>query len=235
MTNRINYDRLMQQEIEKLRGEDEAPRLLLHACCAPCSSACLERLWQDFRVTVFYYNPNIDDEQEYRRRAEEEKRLIGELNRRIREQAFDELRMTPDGEMFSVNGNRVSAPHPIGILEGEYRPEDFREAVRGLEAEPEGGARCSRCFVLRLMETARVAAHNRFDYFTTSLTISPLKDAELLNRIGRRAGEAHRVSFLPSDFKKRDGYRRSVELSRLFGLYRQNYCGCGFSKNEELF
>ncbi len=214
--NRINHDRRMQEEILKLHAENPLPRLLLHACCAPCSSACLERLRQDFLVTVFYYNPNIDREPEYRKRLAEEKRLIEVYNRQLKTGDLN-------GMLFAEGA------HPIGIIEGDYRPDEFHEAVRGLEQEPEGGARCQVCFRMRLLETARLAREQGFDCFTTTLTISPLKNADLLNEIGQAAGDAAGVRFLPSDFKKRDGFKRSIELSERFDLYRQDHCGCGYS------
>lgn len=230
MTEKIeakrNYDREMQQEIRRLHSETrKLPKLLLHACCAPCSSACLERLLPDFAITVFYYNPNIDHEEEYQKRVAEERRLIDEYNRRIREASCG---------FPPACDRQKSGLSEIRVMEGDYHPEDFHALVRGLENEPEGGARCMACFRLRLFETARVAAQGDFSCFTTTLTISPLKDAGLLNAIGREAAEqTGRVTWLPSDFKKRNGYLRSLELSREYGLYRQNYCGCSFSKTEK--
>lgn len=212
-----NYDRQMQQEADRWRGGERPPRLLLHACCAPCSSACLERLLPDFEITVFYFNPNIDDAAEYRKRVEEEKRLIQALNERIR----SGIGQDPD-HVF----------REISVIEGTWDPAVYYSAVRGLETEPEGGKRCTACFRLRLEETARVAAEGQFDFFTTTLTISPLKDAERLNVIGGEEGRRAGVRWLPSDFKKRGGYQRSIELSREYDLYRQNYCGCSFSKAE---
>ena len=198
----------MMELTETLRKENRVPRLLLHACCAPCSSACLERVWQDFEVTVFYFNPNIDDASEYEKRLAEEHRLIEVFNGRLEE----------------------ASAHHISVIDGDYDPGVFHDAVRGLETEPEGGARCSVCFRLRLEETARAAALHGFEFITTTLTLSPLKDADRLNSIGEAAAKEHGVRWLPSDFKKREGYKRSIELSREFGLYRQNYCGCSFSK-----
>ena len=189
--------------VERGLGES-VPTLLLHSCCAPCSSAVLEELSQFFRVTVFFYNPNISPETEYRKREEELKRLITEMD----------------------------FIHPVSFLAGNYDPERFYEASRGLANVPEGGERCERCFRLRLSEACQAAAQGGFDYVTTTLTISPLKNAELLNTIGEEEAEKAGVRFLPSDFKKRDGYRRSIELSREFGLYRQDYCGCAFSRAE---
>ena len=205
--NRINYQKQLEEVLKRMREEGERKRLLLHACCAPCSSYCLEYLREAFALTVFFYNPNLTEQEEYRRRVEEEKRLIA-----------------------LMNGQEGSSQ--IEILEGRYEPERFLEAAKGLETCKEGGERCVRCFALRLGETARVAAEGGFDFFTTSLTISPLKNSALLNRIGAQEGERYGVRFLPSDFKKNNGYLRSTQLSRLYGLYRQNYCGCIYSKVE---
>ena len=205
--NRINYQKQLEEVLKRMKEEGERKRLLLHACCAPCSSYCLEYLRETFALTVFFYNPNLTEQEEYRRRVEEEKRLIA-----------------------LMNGQEGSSQ--IEILEGRYEPERFLEAAKGLETCKEGGERCVRCFALRLGETARVAAEGGFDFFTTSLTISPLKNSALLNRIGAQEGERDGVRFLPSDFKKNNGYLRSTQLSRLYGLYRQNYCGCIYSKVE---
>ena len=205
--NRINYQRQLEEVLKRMKEEGKRKRLLLHACCAPCSSYCLEYLREAFALTVFFYNPNLTEQEEYRRRVEEEKRLID-----------------------LMNGQGGSSQ--IEILEGRYEPERFLEAAKGLETCKEGGERCVRCFALRLGETARVAAEGGFDFFTTSLTISPLKNSALLNRIGAQEGERYGVRFLPSDFKKNNGYLRSTQLSRLYDLYRQNYCGCIYSKVE---
>lgn len=205
--NRINYQKQLEEVLKRMKEEGKRKRLLLHACCAPCSTYCLEYLREAFALTVFFYNPNLTEQEEYRRRVEEEKRLIA-----------------------LMNGQGGSSQ--IEILEGRYEPERFLEAAKGLETCKEGGERCVRCFALRLGETARVAAEGGFDFFTTSLTISPLKNSALLNRIGAQEGERYGVRFLPSDFKKNNGYLRSTQLSRLYGLYRQNYCGCIYSKVE---
>ena len=205
--NRINYQKQLEEVLKRMKEEGKRKRLLLHACCAPCSSYCLEYLREAFALTVFFYNPNLTEQEEYRRRVEEEKRLID-----------------------LMNGQGGSSQ--IEILEGRYEPERFLEAAKGLETCKEGGERCVRCFALRLGETARVAAEGGFDFFTTSLTISPLKNSALLNQIGAQEGERYGVRFLPSDFKKNNGYLRSTQLSRLYGLYRQNYCGCIYSKVE---
>lgn len=199
-----------QLQLERILDapENKGKRLFLHCCCAPCSSYVLEYLSRYFAVTVFYYNPNITDTEEYRKRAAEQKRLVG---------AFNGL-----GRCL----------YPVSFEEGNYEPELFLEAVKGHEEDPEGGERCGICFGLRLKEAALLAARGGYDYFTTTLTISPLKDAERLNEIGEAAGKSAGVAFLPSDFKKKNGYKRSIELSKEFDLYRQNYCGCIFSQNE---
>ncbi len=191
--------------IGEITERGDAPRLLLHSCCAPCSSYVLEYLSKYFSITVFYYNPNITKEEEYRHRVAEQRRLISEL----------------------------PAEHPVTFMEGRYEPERFFEIAKGLEKIPEGGERCRKCFALRLSETAGVAQREGYDYFTTTLSISPLKDADALNEIGEQiAAEYDGLHFLNADFKKRDGYKRSLELSEQYGLYRQNYCGCIYSKKE---
>lgn len=207
--NKINY----QSELEKLLKTlpDTHRRLFLHSCCAPCSSYCLEYLRQYFEVTVFYYNPNISFGEEYRHRAAELRRLVEQLNE---EAALSE----------SLN--------QIRLEEGPYEPEKFFEAAKGMEDCPEGGERCFACYELRLREAARRAAEGGYDFFTTTLTISPLKNAQKLNEIGQRLGAEYGVACLPSDFKKKGGYQRSIELSDAYGLYRQDYCGCAFSKAE---
>mgnify|MGYP002579475562 FL=1 len=202
--NAKNYQKVLEETLAGLQRDGHVPSLLLHSCCAPCSSYVLEYLSDFFRITVFYYNPNIDPEEEYHKRVEEQKELI----------------------------RRFPARYPIAFLEGSFERERYYESVRGLEQEPEGGARCEVCFRLRLEETARLAAERGMDYFTTTLSISPLKNAGLLNAIGGELAEKYRVPYLFSDFKKRGGYQRSVELSREYGLYRQDYCGCVFSRRE---
>ena len=202
--NKVNYQKELDKVLARIAADGKIPRLLLHSCCAPCSSYVLEYLSAYFAITVFYYNPNITEETEYRRRVTEQQRLIREL----------------------------PARNPIDFSEGEYLPECFFEAVRGLEREPEGGKRCGQCFRLRLAEAGRMAAAGGFDYFTTTLSISPLKDAELLNTIGDAVAAECGVPYLHSDFKKKNGYLRSIELSREYDLYRQDYCGCIFSKEE---
>ncbi len=197
-----NVQKRLDAMLEDLSASGKVPRLLLHACCAPCSSYVLEYLSTYFSITVFYFNPNIAPEEEYRKRVKELSRFIAEL----------------------------PVKYPVSLLEGEYEPERFYDEVRGLEKEAEGGKRCEKCFRLRLFETARLAKEGNFDYFTTTLTISPLKNANLLNRIGEEAAEAYKTVFIPSDFKKKGGYQRSIELSREYQLYRQNFCGCIYSQ-----
>ena len=192
----------MQNIISVLKksGKNVKPALLMHACCAPCSSACLERLKESFDITVYYYNPNIDSAEEYDKRSKEQERLCDAFN--------------------------------VKFIAEEYFPEEFYGIAKGYEDASEGGARCGRCFYLRLKKTGEKAKEKGFDYFTTTLTLSPLKNAALLNEIGERISLETGVKWLPSDFKKRGGYLRSVELSAEYGLYRQNYCGCVFSKNK---
>ena len=204
--NKRNYSKELDSYIEEFQKKGEYPKLLLHACCAPCSSYCLEFLRNYFDVTVFFYNPNITEDAEYHKRVEEEKRLIREYN--------------------AKEGRKID------ILEGDYDPKDFYDAVKGYEDCREGGERCRKCFELRLSETARVAKEKGFDFFTTTLTISPLKNADVLNEVGEMEGKAVGIAFLPSDFKKKEGYKRSIELSKEYGLYRQDYCGCSFSKAQ---
>ena len=209
--SRINYSKALDREIQSLSERGISPRLLLHSCCAPCSSYVLEYLREYFHITVFYYNPNITDSSEYAYRLAEEKRLIEEYNRQVEEQDLTGMHST-------------SEAMKIDILEAPYDPERYLAAVRGLEECPEGGDRCGICFA---------AGEGGFDLFATTLTISPLKDADRLNEIGQKAGAKYGVPYLPSDFKKKDGYKRSIELSGQFGLYRQNFCGCTFSKTEK--
>ena len=204
MMPKTNYRLLMEKEIEAIRKENRSPRLLLHVCCAPCSSGCLEELCEVFRVTCFYFNPNISPEAEHDRRAAELRRLIG---------------------VFPL-----TLPPEVSV--GDYEPERFEEIARGLEDLPEGGERCFRCYRLRLSETAKKAAREGYDYFTTTLSVSPYKNAEKLNLIGAELAEQYGVPYLFSDFKKNDGYLRSIRNSKTYGLYRQDYCGCVYSKAQ---
>lgn len=199
-----NYQRELDKLIENI-PDKKAPTLLLHACCAPCSSYCLEYLSNYFSITVYYYNPNIYPESEYSHRTAEVKRLISEMNFK----------------------------NEVKFIEGKFDPKEFYDCVKGLEKEKEGGERCFKCYRLRLESTAKKAQELNFDYFTTTLSISPLKRADKINEIGEEIGEIYSVKHLPSDFKKKEGYKRSIELSKEHELYRQNYCGCVFSIKDE--
>lgn len=204
MANQRNFQKEMEQVISRQKQDGHVPALLLHSCCAPCSSYVLETLSRDFLITVFYYNPNIYPEEEYWKRVEEQKEFI----------------------------RRLPAVHPISFMEGVYDKENFYQAVKGLEHIPEGGERCFACFRLRLGEAVKRAKEGNFDYVTTTLTISPMKNAGKLNQIGDELCKKEGVCWLPSDFKKKNGYKRSTELSREYGMYRQDYCGCVFSLRE---
>lgn len=204
MKTKRNFQIELEKIIEENQKNGVVPSLLLHSCCAPCSSYCLEYLSQSFKITVLYYNPNLYPAEEYDRRVFEQKKLISLL----------------------------PAKYPVSLVEMKGEEREFYAAVKGLENIKEGGERCFACFRLRLEKAARYAKENGFDFFTTTLTISPLKNAQKLNEIGEAAGEKFGVRHLPSDFKKKNGYRRSVELSKVYSLYRQDYCGCIFSKRE---
>jgi hypothetical protein len=202
--NAINYQKKMEELIRECCGGGQAPRLLLHSCCAPCSSYCIACLAEHFDVTVFYYNPNIYPPEEYHMRAAEQERFI---------RAFP-------------------TKHPVSFVEGAYDTGRFYEMARGMEELSEGQERCFACYELRLREAAAYAASHGFSFFTTTLSISPLKNAGKLNEIGARLEEEYPVRYLYSDFKKKDGYKKSTELSREYGMYRQYYCGCVYSKRE---
>ena len=225
-----NYQKELDKIIESIGADGKsAPTLFLHSCCAPCSSYVLEYLRKYFRITVFYYNPNISMEDEYRKRVAEQKRLIAAYNAEV----FGEDALTQsDSLQAERKQNGKKSGYFIEVIEGDYKPECFYEIVRGLEQCPEGGERCFACYGLRLCETAKRARAGEYDYFATTLTISPLKNAVKLNEIGERLSEEYGVSWLPSDFKKKGGYQRSIELSKEYDLYRQDYCGCVYSKEE---
>lgn len=201
--NKINYDAEMKKEIESFGGEKK--KLLLHSCCGPCSTAVTERLFPFFDITVFYFNPNITESEEYNLRKNEQKRFLTE-----------------------AYGDKID------FLDGRYKAVEFFEKVKGFEKEPEGGKRCEICFSLRLKETAETAKKGGYDYFCSTLSVSPHKNAELINVIGEKEGEAFGVKYLVNDFKKGNGYKRSVEISNEYGLYRQHYCGCIYSKYSSL-
>ena len=199
-----NYQLMLDKELARIEQLDRVPSLLLHSCCAPCSSYVLEYLSRYFAITVLYYNPNISPATEFSRRAEEQQRLINEMPHH----------------------------HPVSLLVGNYTPERFTELAKGHEDDAEGGERCFACYRMRLEEAAQVASNGGFDYFTTTLSISPLKNAAKLNEIGKELADENGVPYLFSDFKKREGYKRSCQLSADYGLYRQDYCGCIYSKRD---
>ena len=202
--NKVNYQKELDQIIEQIQKEDKVPTLLMHSCCAPCSSYCLSYLAEYFRITIFYYNPNISPAYEYEKRVQEQKRLIKEL----------------------------PVKHAISFAEGKYDPENFYKMAEGLEDVKEGGIRCFRCYEMRQREAALYAKEHGFDYFTTTLSVSPHKNAQKLNEIGMRLAQEYDQPYLVSDFKKKGGYLKSIELSKEYHLYRQNYCGCEFSKKQ---
>ena len=200
----MNYNNEMKKQLENI---EEGTKLLLHACCAPCSSAVLERLANFFEITIYYYNPNITDENEYKKRVEELRKLI----------------------------SKIKPKYEVSILEGEYEPEKFFEMSKGLEDQPERGKRCYYCYEMRIKDTARVAEKYNYPYFTTTLSLSPHKNADWINEIGKRIEEDLNTTFLYSDFKKENGYKRSIVLSKIYDLYRQDYCGCIYSKKQYFF
>ncbi len=195
----MNYDLEMEKQMEDI---EEGSKLLLHACCAPCSSAVLERLANFFKISIFYYNPNITEEEEYRKRINELKRFVS---------------------VFKTK-------YPVEIIEGNYEPSKFMEMAKGLEEEPERGIRCYKCYELRLEETAKIAEELGFNHFATTLTLSPHKNANWINEIGEELNKKYKSNYLYSDFKKKEGYKKSIELSKVYNLYRQDYCGCIYSK-----
>lgn len=204
MNQKINYQLLLDEIIKNIEVEGKPKKLLLHSCCGPCSSYVLEYLSKYFEITVFYYNPNIYPSEEYWYRVEEQQKII----------------------------DITDAKYKIEMVVGKYEVEKFYEMAKGREDMPEGGERCFDCYEMRLTEAARIAKSKGFDYFTTTLSISPHKNSQVLNKIGERVGESFGISHLPCDFKKRGGYKRSCEITSENGLYRQDYCGCVFSKRE---
>ncbi|MBR3149108.1 MAG: epoxyqueuosine reductase QueH [Eubacterium sp.] len=202
--NKINYQKETDRIIGKINEQGTLPKLLLHSCCAPCSSYTLEYLSNYFGITVFYFNPNISPKSEFDKRFDEQKRLI----------------------------ESMPVKNEVKLVRGDYDYSEFLSAVKGLETCREGGERCFICYRLRLEKTAQLAKENGFDYFCTTLSISPLKNSQKINEIGFDLAEKYGVTWLPSDFKKREGYKRSIELSREYDLYRQNFCGCVFSKSD---
>lgn len=201
-----NYQIELDKVLKELTLKNEKPKLLLHVCCAPCSSYVLEYLTKYFDITVFYYNPNISSKEEYDKRYNEEKRFVTEY----------------------------PFPYEIKVINGKYDNDLFESTIKGLENEKEGGKRCFKCYRLRLEESAKYAKENNFDYFTTTLTISPYKNSQVLNEIGHELSEKYDIKYLYSDFKKKNGYKRSIELSHIYNLYRQDFCGCVYSVRNKI-
>lgn len=198
---KINYQLICDKQIEEMTKDGKTPRLLLHSCCGPCSSYVIEYLSKFFDITVFFYNPNVFPQEEYEKRFSAQKEVV----------------------------ERLKTENHVELVVGEYNHDAFVDSARGFETAPEGGARCTECFTLRLLESAKYAKANGFDCFTTTLSVSPHKNAELLNTIGDEISKQVGIPFLTADFKKREGYKRSIELSRELDIYRQEYCGCEFS------
>ena len=199
---KINYDLYLEKKINEIKEKNIKPKLLLHTCCAPCSSSVITRLSEYFDITVFYYNPNIEPQEEYELRKEEQKRFLKEINLGIK---FEDC---------------------------DYENEKFKSISKGLEQLPEGGYRCHECYKLRLIKTANKAKELKYDYFGTTLTVSPYKNSQVLNKIGEEIEKNLNIKYLYSDFKKKEGYKKSIELSKYYNLYRQNYCGCSYSKRN---
>ncbi len=199
-----NFDKVLDKIIQEHVAKKECPTLLLHSCCAPCSSYVIEYLSRYFSITILYYNPNISPIEEYLKRKKEQMRLIQEM----------------------------PTVHKVSFVDCDYDNDVYEQRICGLENEPEGGKRCSVCFRLRLESTAKLAKEQHFDYFGTTLTVSPYKNVQVINSIGKELEKLYDIPFLISDFKKKNGYKRSIELSREYQLYRQNYCGCQYSKRD---
>ncbi|MGI6719115.1 MAG: epoxyqueuosine reductase QueH [Bacteroidales bacterium] len=203
---KTNYQKILDETIAKITESKHKPTLLLHSCCAPCSTYVLDYLSKYFKIIVYYYNPNIYPTEEYFKRVEEQKWFVNIFNKEF----------NPETK--------------VEFLEGKYNKEDFYKISQGLENEPEGGLRCIKCYELRLNEAAVKAKEIKADYFTTTLSISPMKNADALNKIGVKIGEKYNVNYLLSDFKKKEGFKKSVQISNKYNMYRQEYCGCEFSK-----
>lgn len=203
----MNYNKLMEEIIAQNQTEGLIPSVLLHSCCAPCSSHVISTLTPYFDITILYYNPNIEPFEEYEKRKQEEIRFINEF----------------------PNKNKLT------IIDCDHENELFHQTIKGLEKEKEGGARCIKCYYLRLDKTAQIAKENNFDYFATTLTVSPLKNSQKLNEIGEYLSQKYNINYLYSDFKKKEGYKHSIELSKEYNLYRQDYCGCIYSKEQREF
>ena len=201
----LNYNDLLENELKIIKNNNTIPNLLLHSCCAPCSSYVISYLTNYFNITILYYNPNISPIKEYEKRKQEQIKLINEINK--------------------IN--------KLNIIDCDYDNNLYEQTIKGLEKEPERGKRCLKCYKLRLEKTAQIANLNNFDYFTTTLSVSPYKNSKILNEIGKELENKYKTKWLYSDFKKKDGYKKSIELSKKYNLYRQNYCGCIYSKSEQ--
>ena len=200
-----NYQVIMDNMLNKIKESGSVPSLLLHTCCAPCSSYVLEYLSEYFNITIYYYNPNINTYEEFKKRSLEQLRLL----------------------------NEIKLKNKVSCIIAEYNNNEFEDAIKGLTDEPEGGKRCFKCYHLRLEQACKYALEHNFDYFTTSLSISPYKNSTKINEIGEELEKLYSVNYLYADFKKKDGYKRSIELSRIYNLYRQDYCGCIYSKKRK--
>lgn len=200
-----NYQLIMDNILDKIKESNDVPNLLLHTCCAPCSSYVLEYLSEYFNITIYYYNPNINTYEEFKKRADEQLRLIDEMNFK----------------------------NKVDCIIAEYNNSEFEDVIKELEDEPEGGRRCFKCYRLRLEQACKYALEHNFDYFTTSLSISPYKNSAKLNEIGEDLEKNYLIKYLYADFKKKNGYKRSIELSKIYNLYRQDYCGCIYSKKRK--
>jgi len=214
---KINYNLLMQKQISNIAVCDKKPTMLLHSCCGPCSSYVLRVLQQYFNITVFYYNPNLYPDEEYIKRLNEQKRIIKIYNKQAREK--------------NKNANLAKKLLPIKIKTVKFNPQEYYNAIIGQEDCSEGGKRCYLCYQLRINKIAEIARKYKFSYFTTTLTVSPYKNADWVNELGGKAEKTYEVKFLNSDFKKNEGYKKSIEYSKEYNLYRQDYCGCKFSIN----
>lgn len=201
-----NYHKKMLEIIEDFTSKGEVPTLLLHTCCAPCSTTVIQRLSEFFHITVIYYNPNIEPIDEYEKRKKEQIRFLEEY----------------------------PAKNKVSFLDCDWNHEDFEQMAKGYEKEPEGGLRCHKCYRLRLLYTAKLAKEKKYDFFTTSLTISPYKNSQIINAIGSELEKEYQVAYLYSDFKKDNGYLQSIQNSKEYHLYRQDYCGCSFSKRDSI-
>ncbi len=197
-----NYYLLFEKQIEEIKNFPSVPNLLLHSCCAPCSSQVISTLTNFFNITILYYNPNIYPKEEYLKRKEEQIKLL----------------------------NKIESVNKLNIIDCDYDNEVYEQTIKGLEKEKEGGSRCYKCFALRLEKTAKIGEKKSYDYFSTTLTISPHKNSKIINIIGKSLEDKYNIKWLYSDHKKKDGYKKSIELSKKYNLYRQNYCGCIYSK-----